>query len=87
MIDIKIFTYREGGQGVGRERVEYFFFTHYYCILFYQCNNKNIIYQQLLLVTLYILHIVYIVIFFHSPEKLTFGCKKCIFSTVFYLDG
>ena len=35
MIDIKIFTYREGGQGVGWERVEYFFLhitTVYYFI-------------------------------------------------------
>ena len=56
-----------------------YFFTYFY-INFHQCNNKNIIYQQfLLLITLYILQTVHIDVFFPSPEKLTFGCKKCIF--------
>ena len=57
-------------------------------ILFHQCNNKNITYQQfLLLFTLYYLHIVHIDVFFPSPEKLTFGCKKLSSPTVFDLDG
>ena len=57
----------DGGKGQAREpargQVEFIFLT--YCshfessfsILFYQCNNKNIIYRQFLLFTLYILHI------------------------------
>ena len=60
------------------------FFWHI-STLFHQCNNKNSIYQQfLLLFTLYILHIAHIDVFFSSPEKLTFGCKNFNISENFW---
>ena len=43
----------------GRAGAVGIFFGHV-SILFHECNNKNIIYQQFLLFTLYILHIVHI---------------------------
>ena len=54
----------DGGRGVDQGRVEfiYIFFGHI-TILFHQYNTKNIIYQHLLLFTLYILHIVNITAF------------------------
>ena len=76
-MDIKKFT--KGGGARGQAGGLWFFFLH----ISHQCNNKNIIYQQfLLLFKLYILHIVHIDAFFIYPEKLAFGCKKCILQVI-----
>ena len=58
-------------------------------ILFHQCNDKNIIYQQFycclrcIFYTEFIL--LYFGVFFPSPEKLQFSCKKSIFCW-FYME-
>ena len=83
MMDFAIFT-NGGGAGDWARGGWNLFFWHI-SISFNQCNNKNIIYQQfLLLFTLYSLLIVHTDVFFPSREKLTFGCKKCIFSHTFW---
>ena len=66
-----------GGLAGGR----WIFFLHI-IILFHQCNNKNI-YQQFYCCLRYIFYTGNIVVFFTSPEKLHFGCKKCVFSHSF----
>ena len=70
-----------GEQGGAR----WIFFLHI-SILFKQCNNKNIIYQQFLLMfRLYILHLIQIDLFLMCfLEKLTFGWKKYIYSHSFW---
>ena len=63
------------------------FFLHI-TILFHQNNDKNIIYKHFSSFTvvyiIYFTQIVHIDVFFLSPEKLTFGFGKSIFSHSFW---
>ena len=65
-----------------------FFWTYSITILFYQCNDKNIIHQQIYCCLSYIFtHSLYyyvIMSFSLLQKSLTFGCKKCIFSYSFW---
>ena len=58
-----------------------------YYILFHQCNNKNIIYQQFYCCLRYIFYTQLILLCFDAyfpGGKWHFGCKKCIFSHSFW---
>ena len=70
----------------GQRQVD--FFLHI-AILFHQCNNKNVIYQQFFCCLHYIFYTWFILLCFDmfslpaSPEKLHFGLQEFIFSHSF----
>ena len=81
MMNIKIFT-NGGGAGVGG------IFSLLITILFYQCNDKTLYISSFIVVyVIYFTHSLYccVLVFSPFPEKLTFFCKKCIFSYSFWL--
>ena len=89
-MDIKNLTNRRGGTREQAPWVGGFFF---YIFLYYLINViiKTLYISSFCCCLHYIFYTQFILmcfdVFFSSPEKLTFCCKKCIFNHRFDLDG